>query len=138
MKCNFTLPSCFLTGSDMEYQNSAKPTYLISSIWIKAWSGYSTSLILFSLEFEISIASEWEHSSSRYACQYSFKIYLNPQRTLVLSELVQDLLFKLLLFLNLASFCCQVLKGHTDNAEFALNLSRAAPYVLSGGNVCFW
>ncbi|KAG0566457.1 hypothetical protein M758_7G060800 [Ceratodon purpureus] len=26
-----------------------------------------------------------------------------------------------------------VLKGHTDNAEFALNLSRTAPYVLSGG-----
>jgi len=47
-------------------------------------------------------------------------------------------LCQLLLYLVLASFCCQVLKGHTDNAEFALNLGRTAPYVISGGRAFYW
>jgi hypothetical protein len=33
----------------------------------------------------------------------------------------------------LASTVCQILTGHQENAEFALAMCPAEPYVLSGG-----
>lgn len=37
----------------------------------------------------------------------------------------------------LASTVCQILTGHKENAEFALAMCPAEPYVLSGGSPIF-